>query len=191
MAGNMLNNVSIRLMSGGHAFSNQDIEAIKSASADVVVEFVTHKTVLRPERGFVSADAQNDLEATGYAVAENEVVVCSAAHNGRVAIMAVSAACVEAITALGVRLCYTSPLLSGDDIDEGTYIALYDSVLYVRVYKSGLRFVEAIAVESDADILYYLESINRVYGIYNMYARAMGDVERLERVCRKCIKLCV
>lgn len=191
MACKMQNNVSIRLMSGGHAFSNNDIEAIRSAGADVVVEFVTPKTVLRPADGFCPANAEQDLVATGYVVAENEVVVCSAAHNGRVAIMAVSAACIEAITALGVKLSYTSPLIVGDDIAEGSYIALYGNVLYVRVYKSGLRFAEAIMVENDADILFYLESINRVYGIYNMYARAKGDVERLNRVCRKYMKLCV
>ncbi len=191
MACNMLNNVSIRLMSGGHAFSNNDIEAIKSLGADVVVEVVTPKTVLRPETGFVLDDAEQDLVATGYAVAENEVVVCSAAHNGRVAIMAVNAKCVEAIKALGISFSYSSPLLSGDDIAEGSYIALYDNVLYVRVYKAGLRFAEAIRVDNDADILFYLESINRVYGICNMYARAIGDVERLNRVCRKCMKLCV
>ena len=187
----MLNNVSIRLMSGGHAFSNNDIEAIRSAGKDVVVEFVTAKTVLRPELGFVPTDAQHDLEATGYVVAENEVVVCSAAHNGRVAIMAVSTVCIEAIKALGISFSYSSPLLSGDDIAEGSYIALYGNVLYVRVYKAGLRFAEAIRVDNDADILFYLESINRVYGIYNMYARAIGDVERLNMVCRKCMKLCV
>ena len=191
MACNMLNNVSIRLMSGGHAFSNRDIEAIKSAGADVVVEFVTPKTVLRPAEGFCPANAEQDLVATGYAVAENEVVVCSAAHNGRVAIMAVSAACIEAITALGVKLCYSSPLLAGDDVEEGSYITLYNDVLYVRVYRAGLRFAEAIAVDNDADILFYLESINRVYDIYNMHARALGDVERLKSVCRKSLKLCV
>ena len=191
MACNMLNNVSIRLMSGGHAFSNNDIEAIKSVGNGAVVEIVTEKTVLRPEVGFVLADAEQDLVATGYVVAENEVVICSAAHNGRVAIMAVSAACVEAIEASGVTVSYTSPLLAGEDNEDGSYIALYNNVLFVRVYKAGLRFAEAIKVENDADILFYLESINRVYGIYNMYARAIGDVERLNRACRKCMKLCV
>lgn len=189
MACNMLNNVSIRLMSGGHAFSKNDIEAIKNAGPNAVVEFVTHKTVLRPEAGFDVANAKDDLEATGYAVAENEVVVSSAAVNGRVAVMAVSAVCVEAIKALDSKVCYTSPLLYGDDILEGSQIALYNNVLYVSVFNNGLHFAEAIAVESDADILYYLESVHRVYGIYNMYARALGDVERLNRVCRRCFKM--
>ena len=45
-----------------------------------------------------------------------------------------------------------------------------------------------MSVVSDADILFYLESVNRVYGIYNMFARALGDVERLRKVCRKSFK---
>lgn len=187
----MLNNVSIRLMSGGHAFSNQDIETIKSAGNGVVIEIVTSKTVLRPTEGFDPAMAEDDLVATGYVVADDETVVCSAAHNGRVAVMAVDAAFVEAISAAAVKVGYTSPLLLGEDIDEGSYIALYDDVLYVRVYKAGLCFAEAMTVAGDADILFYLESLNRVYDIYNMYARATGDIERLNRVCRKSLKLCV
>ena len=185
----MLNNVSIRLMSGGHAFSNIDIETIKAAGSGAIVEIVTHKTVLRPEQGFDRANAVDDLTATGYVVADNEVVVCTEVQSGRVAVMAVCAAFVEAIEASGVDVVYTSPLLVGDDLAEGSHIALYGDVLYVRVYKDGLRFAEAIAVESDADLLYYLVSIDMVYGIYNMYARAMGDVERLNRVCRKYFKV--
>ena len=184
----MLNNVSIRLMSGGHAFSNNDIEAIKSVGNGAVVEIVTEKTVLRPEVGFVLADAEQDLVATGYVVAENEVVVHATMQNGRVAVMAVSAKCVEAIEALGIKVCYSSPLLYGDDILEGSQIALYNNVLYVSVFKNGLLFAEAMTVVSDADILFYLESVNRVYGIYNMFARAIGDVERLGKVCRKSFK---
>lgn len=185
----MLNNVSIRLMSGGHTFSIKDIDAIKQAGAGAVVEFVTPKTVLRPEQDFDRANAADDLAATGYVVADNEVMVSTKAQNGKVAVMAVSAACVEAIEALGVEFVYTSPLLAGDDPTEGSYIALYGDVLYVRVYKDGMRFAEAIAVENDADVLYYLTTIDQVYGIYNTYARAEGDVERLNRVCRKYFKV--
>ena len=71
----MLNKVSICLMTGGHSFSNSDIEAVKSAGRDAVVEFVTHKTLLRPAKGFDEARAKEDLEAAGYVVADDEVVV--------------------------------------------------------------------------------------------------------------------
>ena len=75
MASDILNKVSIRLMSGGHTFSKSDIEALKRAGAGAVVEIVTHKTVLRPEQGFDAAKANDDLAAIGCVVEDDEVVV--------------------------------------------------------------------------------------------------------------------
>lgn len=189
MIRNQQSNVSIRLMSGGHAFSESDIEALRAAGDGAIVEVVTPKTVLRPVEGFVPADAHLDLEATGYTIAPNEVVVHSCEVDGRVAIMAVSRECADAIDKLGVKVCYTSPLILGGDIAEGSYLALYGDVLYIRVYRDGLRFAEAIEVHGAADIIYYLESVNRVYNIYNMYACASGDVKRLEELCKRYTKL--
>ncbi|MBO7311776.1 MAG: hypothetical protein J6U82_03090 [Alistipes sp.] len=189
MTRNLQNNVSIRLMSGGHAFSKQELDAALRADSECVIEIVTPKTTLRPVEGFNPMEAYRDLEAVGYSIAEDEVVVCSPEIEGRVAIMTLCRECAELIAGSGAKICYTSPLIMGEEIDEGSHIALYGNVLYVRVYRDGLRFAEAIAVESDADILYYLESIERVYGICNMYARAMGDVERLAKICGRYTKL--
>lgn len=183
------NNVSIRLMSGGHAFSKQDIEAIRRAGAGVLIEVVTPKSVLRPSEGFVAADARLDLEAAGYTVACNKEVVYSSAVNGRVAVMAISRECLETIHSTGITPRFTSPLLEGEDMAVGTYISLYDDTLYVRVYGDRLLFAEVMEVKEDADILYYLESIHRVYNIYNMNTRATGDVERLRKVCKRYTKL--
>jgi hypothetical protein len=176
-------------MSGGHAFSKQELDAALHADSECVIEIVTPKTTLRPMEGFNPKEACRDLETAGYSIAEDEVVVCSPEIEGRVAIMTLCRECAELIAKSGAKISYTSPLIMGEEIDEGSHIALYGDVLYVRVYRDGLRFAEAMAVESDADILYYLESIERVYGIYNMYARAMGDVERLEKICGRYTKL--
>lgn len=189
MTHNNLNSVSIRLMSGGHAFSKQDIERLKSAGSGACVEVITPKTVLRPAEGFVAENARHDLESVGYAVALDECVVYSSESNGRVAVMALSRDCADAIAKLGVEVQYTSPLLSGDDMAEGVSIALCGDVIYIRVYRQGLRFAEAVEAKSDADIVYILENLNRVYNIYNMRARVEGDVKRLERVCKKYTKL--
>lgn len=176
-------------MSGGHTFSKQDIEAIRRAGAGILIEVVTPKSVLRPSEGFVAADARLDLEAAGYTVACNEEVVYSSAVNGRVAVMAISRECLETIHSTGITPRFISPLLEGEDMAVGTYITLYDDTLYVRVYGDRLLFAEAMEVKEDADILYYLESIHRVYKLYNMNARATGDVERLRKVCKRYTKL--
>jgi hypothetical protein len=176
-------------MSGGHAFSKQDIEQIKLAGDGVSVEVITPKTILRPAAGFVAENARQDLESVGYAIAPNECVVYSPESNDRVVVMALSRDCADAIAMLGVEVQYTSPLNSGDDMAEGLYISLYDDVIYIRVYRQGLRFAEAVEANSDADIVYILENLNHVYNIYNMRARVEGDVKRLERVCRRYTKL--
>lgn len=189
MTRNLQNNVSIRLMSGGHAFSKQDIEQIKLAGDGVSVEVITPKSILRPAEGFVAENARQDFESVGYAIAPNECVVYSPESNDRVVVMVLSRDCADAIAMLGVEVQYTSPLNSGDDMAEGLYISLYDDVIYIRVYRQGLRFAEAVEANSDADIVYILENLNHVYNIYNMRARVEGDVKRLERVCRRYTKL--
>ena len=37
----------------------------------------------------------------------------------------------------------------------------------MRVANEGLKFAEAIGVDGDADILYMLENINKVYNVYH------------------------
>lgn len=186
MANAVLNKVSIRLESGGHTFSPAECPEVEGV-VEVVVS--TYKTTLVPAELFVEGDAQHILTAVGCAPAVNERVVASAQQGGIVAVMAISAACYDALTSrYGERLCFTSPLLEAADMKQGVALHLDSDVLYVRVYDDGLRFAEAMAVSSDGDVLYYLESINRVYDIYNMYARAMGDAARIKRVAGRSFK---
>ncbi|MBR4963803.1 MAG: hypothetical protein IKZ32_00410 [Alistipes sp.] len=188
MSATSTKNVSIRLMSGGHAFSTKELEELLQSGACREVEVVTAKTILRPEQGFDSTMAQRDFEELGFAIDEDEVVVCSPSKYGRVALMAIGKECYERLISIGSEVVFTSPLIDGDDLEQGSSLTLVGDVLYVRVYNEGLRFAEAIAVQSDADLLYYLESIHRVYNIYNMYARALGNKERVVKVCGKLFK---
>jgi hypothetical protein len=132
-----------------------------------------------------ASDASCHLRAVGLAPAIDETVVCSTEVNGVVAVMAISSECHDYVARQFVcGLSYSSPLLVAEPPVEGSVLSLYGDTLYVAVYRSGLRFAEAMEVKGDADILYYLESVNRVYDIYNMYARARGNVSRLKGVCR-------
>ena len=178
------NKVSIRLLSGGHSFSSRDIDGVTSREG-VTIELCTHKTTLVPAAMLNASDASCHLRAVGLAPAFNERVVCSEAFSGMVAVMAISIECYDYIAErLAHGVSFTSPLLVALPSEEGSVLSLYGDTLYVAVYKSGLRFAEAMEVKGDADILYYLESVNRVYDIYNMYARAKGDVARLKSVCK-------
>lgn len=187
MTNKSLNKVSIRLASGGHSFS----PAALCVEGDGIVEVVisTPKTTLVPAELFVAEDPCSHLAAVGIAPVSNEQVVHSGVVDGIVAVMAINGECVELLrTNYGSRLSFVSPLLEDAAPEHGALIRLDTDVLYVRIYDGGLRFAEAMEVTADADLQYYLESIQRVYDIYNMYARAMGDTERLKRIAGRCFK---
>lgn len=178
--------VSIRLESGGHTFSPESL-VTTSGAVEVVVS--THKTTLVPAELFVEAEAASALVAVGCAPAHDERVVCSDAKDGIVAVMAVSAACYDTLMkCYGDRLHFTTPLFESWDMERGIFLYLSAEVLYVRIHDGVLRFAEAMEIASDGDVCYYLESINRVYDIYNMYARALGDTVRLKRILGRLFK---
>ena len=185
-----LNNVSIRLKSGGHSFSTATFGAeVRCAESPVVVSLLTPKTMLVPAEFFDAKRAEDYLAEVGLALSMNECAVCSNAVSGVVAVMAISEQCyAELQKAVPAGVCFTSPLLEGEAVEKGSIIHLEDNVLYVRVYNGGMLFAEAMECQSDADVLYYLAKIDKAYGIYDMYARAKGDAKRLKSLLKSMFK---
>ena len=185
-----LNNVSIRLKSGGHSFSVSELSAeVRSASQPVEVVALTAKSTLVPAEFFDREHAADYLLEVGLTPSVTECAVYSDVVNGAVAVMAVSKRCYAELResiAAGVR--FTSPLLEGDILEKGSILHLESDVLYVRIFDGGLRFAEALECKNDADVLYYLATLNHVYGIYNMYARANGDVKRMQKLLKPLFK---
>lgn len=184
MAQTSLNKVSIRLSSGGHSFSTAEL----NASNSVEVTVLTHKTTLVPSELFDDAHAADYLTEVGLAPSVAERVVASEPMNGTVAVMSISAKVYDELTATGAELLFASPLADDAAVQLGTLLHLEDDVLYVRHYCDGLKFAEAFECRADADVLYYLATVNEVYNIYNMSARARGEVQRLKRVCKGLFK---
>jgi hypothetical protein len=178
--------VSIRLLSGGHSFSASAIDqAAKSVIGDAVVEIVTPKTTLVPAAVFRAEVAVDCLAMVGLAPSIDEVVVFSPEVDDRVAVMAINKACFAHLSLVfGDAVTFVSPLIMGRVPKDGVLIELVDSVLYVRIFNGGMLFGEAIEAKNDADLLFAIESINKVYHIYNMRVRAKGDVARL-KLCFK------
>jgi hypothetical protein len=81
-------------------------------------------------------------------------------------------------------ITYTSPLVRSLADGDGITIELIDNVAYITLHEGVLRFAEAQCIDSDADLLYFIESVHRTYDVYNMYARAKGDTQRIERVTK-------
>ena len=182
------NFVSIQLPLGGHSFSSSDIRGIapnKSTNVYAVVD--TAKCVVLPREHIDFEHVEDALRSCGITLRSDEVAVCST-DAPMMAVMAVNAKCLATLALeYGSRLRFTSPILNCPMPDHGSviYLSSTSNVLYVRVADGGLKFIETMEVESDADILYMLENINKVYNIYNMYARAEGDTRRLLSLCKR------
>lgn len=179
-----LNKVSIRLTSGGHSFSTAEL--IASSSVEVAV--LTHKTTLVPSALFDGDHAADYLAEVGLAPSVSERVVASEPLNDTVAVMAILVNAYDELAATGADLTFSSPLADDAAVARGTLLHLEGDVLYVRHYSDGLKFAEAFECRTDADVLYYVATVNEVYNIYNMLARARGEVDRLKRVCKGLFK---
>lgn len=179
--------VSIRLKSGGHSFSEREREMLRGATAGVEVCVITAKTTLIPQEHYDSNLKSYYLTSMGLTPSATEIVVESHPQGGMIAVMAIEREIIESLKDITSDVSFTSPLLD-EAIEQGTIIELSDNVGFIRVYRDGLRFAEAVAIDSDADLSYIVERLNDSYGIYNMYARAKGDVERVCRICKGCFK---
>lgn len=177
--------VSICLTSDGHSFLEQDALSRISDARCAEVLMTTAKVALVPASHLRSTDPKSHLAQVGIAATEQERVLLSKECNGRVAVMLISAALYDNVEPYIHKLSFTSPLLEGDMPERGVEVSLYGKTLFVRVMDGGLRFAEAVSIASDADILYYVEAVSRVYAIYNnMYARVKGDTDRLYKLLK-------
>lgn len=188
MTQSLHNNVSIRLKSGGHSFSGAELDALRGAKQPVEVVLLTAKTTLVPAEFFDMTHAADYLADVGLAASMDEAVVASKPVDGVVAVMAIAERCLAEMQSVATEVVFTSPLLPEQTVKQGSVLRLEDNLLYVRVYGDDLRFAEVMAVESDADILYYLTVVDKVYGICNMSAHARGDIARLQRLCKQIFK---
>lgn len=181
---NNQNKVSIRLESGGHSFSEEQLTKAVASGERVEMEIITPRTTLMPADAHLSPDEV--LRMAGLAPLATECAVKSEAVDGRVAVMAVdSALCARLKECSAV---FSSPLSSVDCSREGAMLNLIGSVLYLHIVEGGvLRVAEALPVANDADILYYLERFNEVYLIYNKAAYIKGG-SRIETIAKKFFK---
>lgn len=178
--------VSIRLESGGHSFSEAVLSEAIASGVGVEVEIITPRTTLMPVE--VELSPAEVLRMAGLAPLATECAVACRAKDGMVAVLAVDSALYSIITASEDVVC-TSPLSAVDTSRDGVTLNLSGSVVYIHIVEGGeLRVAEALEVDSDADIVYYLERLNEVYLIYNKAAYIKGDIQRVGSLVKRFFK---
>lgn len=182
------NNVSTRRVLGGHSFSSEDVERMLSTCGDSEVVVATAKMALVPYEEFQRVGLDAAVAAVGLHVAVGESALSSAPHDGMVAVMVLREALCDAMRRHAPKGGYTSPLLLDTCVERGAVLSLVDGLLFVRIYDGGLQFAEVVEVSAEADMLYYLEQINRVYNIYNIGVSLQLGAEQLMKVSKTLFK---
>lgn len=195
MADTLQNNksVSIQLLLGGHSFSKQIAarRAEVDAAERVTLYVPASKSVAVPAEHYVEASAAEHLMALGNAPSIDECIVADTATEGVVVLMAMERTMRDEIEACcGGRVEYRSPMFMDEAVADGVILRLAHDVLFVRLYVDGkLLLAEAVVAKNDADVIYYLASIDEAYAIFNnTCARVRGEVKRLRPIAKRLFK---
>lgn len=173
--------VSIQLKLDGHSFSADSLPA--AGTEGVVCELLTSKTQLVPQEEFSPAAAEALLRAAGMACSGDECPVWSDPSLPAVAVMAFDTTAVNTLrTRYAERIEFTSPLLFRPRCVRSTvWLYKHDELLYIKVYRDGLRFAEVLTAENDADLLYYTELLGREFPLREFELYPAGKDARTAR----------
>lgn len=169
--------VSIQLKLGGHSFSPDTLPPVGEEN-DIRCELLTPKTLLIPREEFDATVAGKLLEIAGMPPAEDECTIWSESEETAVAVMAFGCEQIEALRKrFGDRLHFTSPLLfTPQCAPASVWLCRKEDLLYIKVYDDGLRFAEVVTIQTDADLLYYIELLNREFKFAQFELCPAGEI---------------
>ena len=157
---NSTSKASIRLSSGGRFFSASTFEGMAAdGGVDVIID--TARVTLIPEQMAGTTSPEQFLAITGQSPLADEVAVLSSAVDGKIAVLAVIKEALEALTThFGENLQITSPLLDNRYSHGRAFaIEVNENICYLRLYDNGLKVAEAIEVENNDELLYYVANL--------------------------------
>lgn len=171
--------VSIQLKLGGHSFSADTLPAV-GGDGIVLCELLTPRTMLVPREEFDTAVAGILLDAAGMPCRDDETAVWSDPEGAAVAVMAFDTTIVDALRKhFGARLRFTTPLLfTCVCAPPAVWLCRNDELLYIKVYNGGLRFAEVVTVQTEADLLYHIELLDREFKLAEYEVCLAGEIEK-------------
>lgn len=155
--------VSIQQQLDGHSFSASPYPETAPAEG-IVCELCTLKTLLVPAEEFAPEAAEALLAAAGLAPSAEESVVWSEPEEDAVGVMAFDRATIETLRRrYAEALHFTTPLLGSCKHRVPTVgLDKRGELLYIKVYDRTLRLAEVVPAVSDEDLLYVMESLDRI-----------------------------
>lgn len=174
--------MSIQLTLSGHSFSHTDLPH-KSSRDDrtVEIEVATDKCVLVPRPLLHEEQAAAFLHINGIETCDDEKIVIAADESSDIAaVMALPAALLAAADErYGSSVTYTTPLLRTRTSAEPV-VWLYSVCrsIYIKVWNGSLRYAEILPLRKPEDVLYYLSSIDRQFGLKAYRIVVSGEAAR-------------
>ncbi|MCM1151876.1 MAG: hypothetical protein NC209_04455 [Alistipes sp.] len=172
----------------GHSFSVSGLGREFPGDEVVPVEVLTPRTLLVPSEFLQTMTPAELLAAAGMPCTERQQAVRSlpmTIGSGMeiVAVMAVGEDALQAVREkLGYRASFTTPLLSGPTSGRPTvWLYLRTGILYIKVFDRSLRMAEAIPAATDADILYFIDRLGKVFPLGDMLLRTPGRNAKMLR----------
>lgn len=183
------NKVSIQLALDGHSFSAMDLNT--DLSGDVELEVITPRTLLVPTELFDTQNAPALLSAAGIPLAADESVIWSDPQAEVIAMMIIGAeALADVHRRFGDRAHFTAPLLRTLPITmPSVWMCWMPGVLYIKVYREGLQFAEAVSASTEADVLYFTQRLGVQFPLKEFQLRITGtNPKALRKVLGKRFK---
>ena len=116
--------------------------------------------------------------------------VATAPRDGKIALISIARTIYDCLhSAYGDRLAYTHPLLESAVRHARKPLlaaALTRSFVHLSAYDGGLLFAETLPRHSDADLLYYLGALTKIYAGTNFRIEISGtDAPQLRRAASR------
>lgn len=175
-----VNKVSIQHSLDGHSFSVSGLEWVLPGNDAVVVDVLTPQTLLVPAELFDAEAAADWLAAAGMACTGEQRAIWSAPtriapETNVVAVMAAETETVRKVyDRLGYRASFTTPLLKKTAAANTVFLHRAAGILYIKVFVRMLCMAEAIPAATEADMLYFVERLNRTFPLKSMRLHLSG-----------------
>lgn len=142
-------------------------EALQCPEGGATVLYDTDRVCLIPSEYYRENDSERYMTLSGIPPEADRRTVATAPRDGKIALIGVENAIHDCLlSAYGDRTVYAHPLLEAAARQSPQPLltaALTRRFVHLSAYDGGLLFAETLPLNSDADLLYYLAALKKIY----------------------------
>lgn len=165
-------------------------KALQCPKDETTVLYDTDRVCLIPAEYYREEDAGRYMTLSGIPDEAERRTVATAPRDGKIALISVARTVHDCLRSVyGDRLVYTHPLLENAVRHARKPLlaaALTRSFVHLSAHDGGLLFAETLPRHSDADLLYYLGTLTKIYAGTNFRIEISGtDAPEMRRAAAR------